>query len=178
MYTIGKIGERRVISTKLPLISRDLRSAKISSGNATTRLLGIFQRIEHVFLVGCAGGVPHYSDYTRHPRRGDVVVSFPDSSGVAEDDDFVYAHFEMPSGKNSVELNRRVWMPSSMQLYKLCQSIRKTYDQSFDEKYPWESYLDQGIESLYNAELDCRRPNEDKLYFTVGDKVNLEIRQE
>lgn len=176
VYTIGKIGERRVISTKLPMISRDLRSAKISSGNATTRLLGIFQRIEHVFLVGCAGGVPHYSDYERHPRRGDIVVSYPTSTSdtMYEQDDFIYAHFELAQSKASgttAELTRRTWMPSSPDIYKLCQSIRKSYDPSFGEKYPWEVYLEQGIESLYNSELDCRRPAEDKLFFTIGEKV-------
>ena len=56
MYTIGTIGERRVVSTKLPLLGRDIRTAKISTGNTTTRLLGIFQKVEHVFLVGCGGG--------------------------------------------------------------------------------------------------------------------------
>lgn len=175
MYTIGKIGERRVISTKLPLISRDLRSAKISSGNATTRLLGIFQRIEHVFLVGCAGGVANYSDYEKHPRRGDILVSFPDSM-MSDDESFIYMHFEAPASvgggpKSSTELNRRIWMPSSGELYRLCQSIRRSYDPSFGEKYPWEIYLDQGIDSLNNTELDCRRPSEDKLHFTIGDKV-------
>ena len=39
MYTIGDIGSHRVVSTKLPMVGRD-RSAQISSGNTTTRLLG------------------------------------------------------------------------------------------------------------------------------------------
>ena len=178
VYTIGKIGERRVISTKLPMISRDLRSAKISSGNATTRLLGIFQRIDHIFLVGCAGGVAHYSDYTRHPRRGDIIVSFPESANYVagdEQEDFIYAHFETTPATSSAapQLTRRTWMPSSIQLYKLCNQIRKGYDPALGEKYPWEVFLDQGIESLYNSELDCRRPAEDKLYFTVGEKVRI-----
>lgn len=180
MYTIGNIGEHRVISTKLPMIRYgDSRSAKISSGNTTTRLLGIFQRIEHVFLVGCAGGVPHYSDFTRHPRRGDIIVSFPELSPdntirPDEQQDFVYGHFELQKTSTTTQLVSKTWMPASMQLYKICQSIRKSYDPGFGEKYPWEQYLDQGIESLYNAELDCRRPAEDKLYFTIGDKVSVQ----
>ena len=31
--------------------------------------------IEHVFLVGVAGGVACFDDDTRHVRRGDVIVS-------------------------------------------------------------------------------------------------------
>lgn len=39
VYTIGNIGPHRVISTKLPMVGRELQ-AKISSGSITTRLLG------------------------------------------------------------------------------------------------------------------------------------------
>ena len=38
---------------------------------------GTFQKVEYVFLVGVAGGVPHYTDYNKHVRLGDVVVSTP-----------------------------------------------------------------------------------------------------
>ena len=41
MYTIGQIGDHKVVSTKLPVIGRQ-RAAQISSGNTTTRLLGMF----------------------------------------------------------------------------------------------------------------------------------------
>lgn len=33
--------------------------------------------MEYVFLVGVGGGVPHYTDYAKHVRLGDVVVSTP-----------------------------------------------------------------------------------------------------
>lgn len=33
--------------------------------------------MEYVFLVGVGGGVPHYTDYKKHVRLGDVVVSTP-----------------------------------------------------------------------------------------------------
>ena len=38
-YTIGFIGEHKVVSTKLPVVGPG-RTAQISSGNTTTRLLG------------------------------------------------------------------------------------------------------------------------------------------
>ena len=38
---------------------------------------GTFQKVDHVFLVGTAGGVPHYTDYNKHVRLGDVVVATP-----------------------------------------------------------------------------------------------------
>ena len=43
-YTIGYIGEHKCVSTKLPMIGHD-RSAQISSGNTTTRLLGVYYSI-------------------------------------------------------------------------------------------------------------------------------------
>lgn len=49
----------------------------IAAGSTTTRLLGTFQAVEFVILVGVGGGVPHYTDHTRHVRLGDVVVSSP-----------------------------------------------------------------------------------------------------
>ena len=39
VYTIGYIGSHKVVSTKLPMIGRQM-AAQISSGNTTTRLLG------------------------------------------------------------------------------------------------------------------------------------------
>lgn len=175
VYTIGDIGEHRVVSTKLPHLGRDSRSAKISSGNTTTRLLGIFQRVDHVILVGCAGGVPHYSDSTRHPRRGDIIVSFPEASSPEdENEDFVYAHFELQKEQNGSQIASKTWMPVANDLYKIVNSIRRTYNPQINRKYPWEEYLEEGIDSLYSDELDCRRPNEDKLFFTIGEKNVIE----
>ena len=42
---------------------------------------GTFQNIEHVFIVGVAGGVPQFADYYRHPRLGDIIFSKCDSKG-------------------------------------------------------------------------------------------------
>ena len=44
-------------------------------------VVGTFQAIEHVFIVGVGGGVPHFTDYYKHPRLGDVIVSEGDKSG-------------------------------------------------------------------------------------------------
>lgn len=64
----------------------DSREATTSAGSITTRLLGNFQHVEHVFIVGVGGGVAHYTDATRHIRLGDVVVSGPDPNS------YVFAH--------------------------------------------------------------------------------------
>jgi hypothetical protein len=68
------------------LIGRS-RTAQISTGSTTTRLLGTFQQIQHVFLIGCAGGVPHYTDTNKHVRRGDIIVGYPN------EEDYVYGKY-------------------------------------------------------------------------------------
>lgn len=78
IYTLGNIGSHRVVCTKLPTVGHT-REAIIAAGSTTTRLLGTFQAVEFVILVGIGGGVPHYTDHTRHVRLGDVVVSSPNS---------------------------------------------------------------------------------------------------
>lgn len=119
--------------------------------------------------------MPHYSDYNKHIRRGDIVVSFPESTSAEISDDesqeFVYSHFEVQ--KN--QLISKTWMPAAMDLYKIVNNIRRSYNPRLNKLFPWEEYLSQGIESLYNEELDCRRPVEDKLFFTVGEKNIIEV---
>lgn len=44
-----------------------------------------------------------------------------------------------------------------------------------ENTYPWDEYLEEGIRSLNNEELDCRRPVEDKLFFNLGDKKIVEV---
>ncbi|CCD72182.1 Winged helix-turn-helix domain-containing protein [Caenorhabditis elegans] len=85
VYTLGRIGAHRVVATKLALIG-DSREAITSAGSITTRLLGNFQNIEHVFIVGVAGAVPHFTDATLHARLGDVIVS------ASRPHQYVYAH--------------------------------------------------------------------------------------
>ena len=44
-------------------------------------LLGTFGDITYVLLVGVAGSVPHYTDFYKHVRLGDVVCSVPNTNG-------------------------------------------------------------------------------------------------
>lgn len=107
------------MATKLAMIG-DSREAITSAGSITTRLLGSFQHIDHVIIVGVGGGVPHFTDPAQHTRLGDVVISYR-SSGTTEWDSsstYVYAH--------SFVVNRKTeqvdgfathnWQPKSNQL--------------------------------------------------------------
>lgn len=77
VYTLGNIGAHRIVSTKLPSVG-STREAMTATGNTTTRLLGTFQKVDYVFIVGVAGGIPHYTDFKKHVRLGDVVISHID----------------------------------------------------------------------------------------------------
>jgi len=37
--------------------------------------------VEYVFLIGVGGGVPHFTDYNKHVRLGDVVVAAKNNTG-------------------------------------------------------------------------------------------------
>jgi len=43
--------------------------------NEPKYFIGTFQKVEHVFVCGAGGGVPHYTNYDKHVKLGDVVVS-------------------------------------------------------------------------------------------------------
>ncbi|KAG9509244.1 hypothetical protein GZH46_02246, partial [Fragariocoptes setiger] len=119
IYTLGTIGEHHVVSTKLPIVGNS-REALIAAGNTTTRLLGSFQQLDYIFLVGCGGGVVDYTNFANHVRLGDIVVSSPVrdmtsckgtgslfSRDIASDqNDYIYVHCEDPtSDQNSSVAN-------------------------------------------------------------------------
>ncbi|CAJ0578535.1 unnamed protein product, partial [Mesorhabditis spiculigera] len=85
-FTIGRIGNHRVVAAKLAVIG-DSREAATSAGGITTRLLGYFQHIEHVFVVGVGGAVPQFVDPKLHARLGDVIVSADRPTAA-----YVFAH--------------------------------------------------------------------------------------
>ena len=101
--------------------------------------------------------MPHYSDYNRHPRRGDIIVSFPEAaSSEDESEDFVYAHFEMQKTQNTNQIVSKTWMPASNELYKIVNNIRKQYDQSMNARYPWEGLLNLlSLKMRYNFYIKC-----------------------
>ncbi|XP_015789933.1 uncharacterized protein LOC107366807 isoform X3 [Tetranychus urticae] len=190
VYTLGTIGKHRVVSTKLPTIGTT-RGAMIAAGNTTTRLLGTFQHVEHVFLVGLGGGVAHYTDFSKHVRLGDVVVSIPPptTSNSPTHKPYIYIHCEKitslaaeekvngMNGDDSADgFTFRTWGPANLELQELSQKLLKegTSDES---KRTWETNLITGIETLKCHETDFTRPapETDKLFMALGAKDVLEV---
>ncbi|CRL04253.1 CLUMA_CG017354, isoform A [Clunio marinus] len=173
VYTLGNIGAHRIVSTKLPSIG-STREASIAAGNTCTRLLGTFQKVDYVFIVGVAGGIPHYTDYKKHVRLGDVVISSIDQSrqqfvnGDAHKTEKPYCYVY----SNGEEF--KTYFPVNSCL----QEIAKSLQTHAEAKRPWEAYYDEGILHLKDRiENDFTRPspNTDKLYMNIGNRDVIEV---
>ncbi|XP_053408741.1 uncharacterized protein LOC123559375 isoform X2 [Mercenaria mercenaria] len=169
-YTIGYIGEHKCVSTKLPMIGHD-RSAQISSGNTTTRLLGTFQQIEHVFIVGVAGGVPHFTDYYKHPRLGDVMISDCSRTG----DIYYYCDKILQEKDGTITYNTKAFRPRDGFLQNVLDTIK---EQRLMRKFePWRKYIRDGLELLATQEADYNRPppETDRLTMVIGEGNVIEM---
>lgn len=172
VYTLGNMGAHRIVCTKLPTVGHT-REAMTAAGNTTTRLLGTFQKVDNVILVGVGGGVPHYTDFVKHVRLGDVVIS--NSSG---DSRSVYTYCEnakeRPDGQ--LEFDQKNYRPSNFCLQHIGSQLKA---QSEAGSVPWLKYLSEAENALNTAqtEHDFRRPSEntDKLYMSIGDEGVIEV---
>jgi nucleoside phosphorylase len=171
-YTIGTIGSHTIVSTKIPQLGRD-RGAQISSGNTTTRLLGTFSDIEHVLLVGVAGSVPHYTDFYKHTRLGDVIVGTPNQKG------YMYIFCDdiiQDKEKGQLQYQLKSWSPHDMIIQRIFEKIRDEY-MADPHGAPWEKYIAEGQQLLQGQEVDFLRPppETDKLYMNIGGNDVIEV---
>ncbi|CAG4992747.1 unnamed protein product [Parnassius apollo] len=168
VYTLGTIGAHRVVTTKLPSVGRT-REAMTAAGNTTTRLLGIFQKVEYVFLVGVGGGVPHYTDYSRHVRLGDVVVSTP---APDLNDKYVYIFCEKAerNEKGGWDYEVKPYKPTNFLLQDIALRLTNTHA-------PWNMYVNEGLQRLRGVPGRWEAPEDatDRLSVDVGDGVFIEV---
>lgn len=172
VYTIGNIGQHKVVTTKLPQIGRQM-AAQISSGNTTTRLLGTFSDIEHVFLVGAAGGVPHYTDYYNHVRLGDVVVGTPSEKG------FMYVFCDKvthDTERGALQYALKSWCPRDLIIPQLVEQMLGGVRED-PSGAVWDSYVSEGQELLQDQEVDFNRPppDTDRLFMNIGGNDVIEV---
>jgi len=162
IYTIGRIGRHGVVATKLAMIG-DSMEATISAGSITTRLLGNFQYVEHVFILGTGGGIPHFTSTESHVRRGDVVISYSDEKKT-----YCYAHSfkrNRMDSENAVSgVNVRCWNPKTNCLAEtISQFTNKDVDQ-------WQIGYKELVEKLSDIQSDSSfsRPDEDILALPIS----------
>ncbi|KAH8411273.1 hypothetical protein KR215_001333 [Drosophila sulfurigaster] len=168
VYTLGNIGAHRIVSTKLPSVG-STREAMTATGNTTTRLLGTFQKVDYVFIVGVAGGVPHYTDYKKHVRLGDVVISYVDKQRAlinSKEKPYVYVY---KSGEDV-----KTYFPINDSLQQIAESLQA----NMEVKRPWERYLNDAQKTLaQRTESDFGRPDAktDKLFMNIGNNEVIEV---
>ncbi|KAK7474527.1 hypothetical protein BaRGS_00034221, partial [Batillaria attramentaria] len=166
VYTLGKVGKHRVVSTKLSRKGEG-EEAHIASENTVTRLLETFNKVEHVLVVGVGGAVPHYSDHTKHVRLGDVVVSMPQDSSGAQ---YIYCVEKIPKTVGYSYMTQ-TWGSRDQTLISLVKSLRQQVEMHSYRDRPWDACLEQGKEALKGDESSFHRPpiHRDKLFFHKQD---------
>ncbi|XP_025405801.1 uncharacterized protein LOC112680036 isoform X2 [Sipha flava] len=177
VYTIGKMGNHSVVCTKLPVLGQS-REATTAAGNAITRLLGTFQKVEHVFVCGAGGGVPHYTNYDKHVKLGDVVVSHYGNNQKA-----VYTYCEKVVAENgNINFHCRQYSPKVFDIQIAAMKLQ-TEVKSVDDckKSLWDEYLREGLNAIEEQnmtdELDFKRPpaDSDTLQMYIGGTEVIEI---
>jgi len=163
-YTLGDIGGHRCVVTKLPMTGHT-REASIASGSSTTRLLGTFQGVEYVLIVGVGGGVPHYTDYSRHVRLGDVVLAAPNKEGQR----FIYQYCQAAEVRQGGEVvfETKSWCPPELQLQLLGEEL--VNDRS------WLKGYEESVKELEGDGWSRPDQSTDKLFMSIGGGDLIEV---
>lgn len=121
---------------------------------------GSFNKVEHVLLVGVAGGVPMPSNYSQHVRPGDVVVSM-----TSEKTDPMYIHCAKISHGRSGRAFVYTTRPFSCRnktLQNVSMSLESIVKTEWRKPRPWDIYVEEGLEHLVKQETSFKRPSSDK----------------
>ncbi|XP_029661034.1 uncharacterized protein LOC115234257 isoform X2 [Formica exsecta] len=173
VYTLGNIGAHRIVCTKLPTVGHT-REAMTAAGNTITRLLGTFQKVDFVFLVGVGGGVPHYTDYNKHVRLGDVVISHP--TPYNNKYTYIYCESAKMNENGNYHFETKEYCPPNLGLQEIAASLKKEAE---NEAFPpWQKYTKEGLENLINQsehDFNAPPPESDKLYMAIGERDVIEV---
>lgn len=84
---------------------------------------GTFQKVDFVFLVGVGGGVPHYTDYNKHVRLGDVVVSHP--MPLNKKYTYVYCESAKMNESGNYHFETKEYCPPNLGLQEIAATLKK-----------------------------------------------------
>jgi nucleoside phosphorylase len=149
-------GEHHVV------LGQALRMGNNSASVAAASMLGQFQNITDILIVGIAGGVPNISAARTgdrcddHVRKGDVVVS--DS----------ILQYDMLKLEEDRDENRSRPMPASARLLGAMQDLERDAER---DVHDWEKYI-----AAAGLGPDWTRPGSDLLHdFEFGDGADLKV---
>lgn len=86
-------------------------------------IIGTFQKVDFVFLVGVGGGVPHYTDYNKHVRLGDVVISHP--TPLNKKYTYIYCESAKMNENGSYHFETKEYCPPNLSLQEIAATLKK-----------------------------------------------------
>ena len=89
--------------------------------------------------------------------------------------------YEAEQSAEGYEFVSTCYKPKSFQLYQLIEPIKENYQQtnhsrSSSHKYPWEKFLDEGIQYLLSHNIDCLPPATDRLHIKMENGEVVEVK--
>ena len=120
-----------------------------------------------------AGGVPHYTDYRRHVRLGDVVVSAPNKRGFT----FMFCDELVEDGAHGqLQTMLKGWSPRDNILLETVKMLIERHNANYRSP-PWEAYISQGAYLLHDQLVKFNRPplDTDRLFMSLGDSGMIEM---
>ncbi|KAK0182214.1 hypothetical protein PV327_000375 [Microctonus hyperodae] len=108
--------------------------------------MSMFQKVDYVFLVGVGGGIPHYTDYNKHVRLGDVVISYP--SPMNKKYVYVYCEGAKLNGDGSYHFDTKEYCPVNLGLQDLALNLKSQSEK--ESTAPWQMYLKEGLLKILN----------------------------
>lgn len=116
--------------------------------------------------------MPHYTNFYKHVRLGDIVVS------TCNDDGNIYYYSEKILVDKDKKRHFKVksWKPTDFILQRVYEKIMDRHQRK-PEKAPWDKYIHEGLDLLKNQESDYNRPpaETDRLYMGIGDDNVIEV---
>ena len=89
--------------------------------------------------------------------------------------------YEAEQSSEGYEFVSTCYKPKSFQLYQLLEPIKENYLQTNESrptthKYPWEKFLEEGMQYLLSHNIDCLPPANDRLYVKMdnGEIIDIE----
>jgi len=131
-YAFGRVPAVDGTGNHHVVVALQKKPANNSASVVASHLAHSFPNLEHVLMVGIAGGIPHSTDPDKHVRLGDIVIS--DQNGVVQ-----YDHLKLES--HQVLMRSAAAPPSAALLGK----VRVLEAARLAGSHPWEQHIFRAV---------------------------------
>ena len=93
---------------------------------------------------------------------------------------FFLGIYEAEPSAEGYEFVSTCYKPKSFQLYQLMDPIKENYEQTNStrpatHKYPWEKFLEEGVQYLLSHNIDCLPPSNDHLFIKMSSGEIVQV---